>query len=404
MARDLKQEMAREVLHAVAEHLDASSPSFVRALAGAVATHWSTRAIAIARRTSPESVQLIIAGPELDPGETELSFGDAEACGRWLRAAESGVATIDLAAPEARLLASAGIVSSASAPLPARMGFEGRLLAGHVSADASEPSATSIWTLAQFVATAVQAARGDLPEVIDYARLTPYDYFAMIGKLSGGLVHEVNNPATFIALAAGQLEKTLVKSPHAGELEPVISMVREVGESIGQIRSVVSDFHLLSSVARHAVPGSMDLARMLRSAAMLTSVAYRTQARIDIDFGDLGDCPTSFASLAPAVVHLLINSIQSIPQRESASYRISLAAHVIDGSLRLSVQDTGPGFENVIADRIGVPFVSTREPAKGAGLGLTMVRHIAGELGGSVSFEGTSGQGTRVEIVVPVPA
>jgi len=402
MAQVLKPEMARELLHIAAEHENASSPSFVRALAGAVATHWNTRAIAIARRIRGDAVRLVVAGSDLEPVEAEIAFDDAAACDQWLRATESGVAPIDAAAPEAGILASSGLAASASAPLPGRVGFEGRLIAGHASGDAREPSTTSIATLTQLVATAAQASRGESPDVIDYARLVPYDYFAMVGRLSGGLVHEVNNPATFIALAAGQLEKTLVKSPHAGELEPVIGMVREIGESIGQIRSVVSDFHLLSSVARHAVTGSMDLARMLRSAATLTSVAYRTQARIDIDFGDLGDCPTRFASLAPAVVHLLINSIQSIPLRESASHRITLSAHVIDNSLRLSVQDTGPGFDRAIADRVGTPFVSTREPAKGAGLGLAIVRHIVHDLGGTVSLDGTSGQGTRVELNVPV--
>jgi signal transduction histidine kinase len=168
------------------------------------------------------------------------------------------------------------------------------------------------------------------------------------------------------------------------------------------MRAVVSDFHVISTVARHAVSGSVDLTRMLRASLTLTTVAYRTQARVEADIGDLPACPASFVSLVPVVVNLLINAIQSIPSTRGASCTIRCKASGTEDRIDVSIQDTGCGIEPGELERVFEPFYTTGG-AQSAGLGLTLARQAVLRLGGELRLHSTPGEGTRVELSVPVP-
>ena len=402
MTLGVQPSLARELLRLAAIQEDAWTPEHVREISAAIGAHGAGAVIGIARRAGDSRIRIVIASGGGTSSSELVPFENVSSSEQWLRAAAAGSAPVDSDAPEAPVLTRAGVALVASAPIPSGSGVEARLLLGRRSAMAPAIDAFEVASLARFLGVASMMACGELPDVVDFDRLVRQDSFAILGKLSGGLVHEVNNPATFIVLAVGQLEKLLSRSPHAQELEPAISVVREIGESVGQMRAVVADFQLLASVARSTVGSSMDLARLLRSSAVLASVAYRTQAHIDIDLGDLGDCPASFASLGPVVVHLLVNAIQAIPQRESSAHRITLSAHVTDETLKLTVHDTGPGIPAELVARAGDPFLSTRDPDQAAGLGLAMARHTVEKLGGTLAIDSAPGAGTRVEVTLPL--
>jgi two-component system, NtrC family, sensor kinase len=223
-----------------------------------------------------------------------------------------------------------------------------------------------------------------------------------MGKLAGGLVHEVNNPATFIALAAGQIEKTLARTPPSQKLEEATALARDIGESMRQMKNVVSDFHLLLAVVRHAMSGSLDLARMLRACATLTQVSYHTQAKVSVDVHELPACPASFAALAAVVVSLLINAIQSVSAAGQGVSEIHLKAWARDDRLELSVSDTGCGMEPEVLAKVFDPFFTTRPASQAAGLGLTMARETVRSLHGEIVVESRPGVGTTVSLSIPL--
>jgi signal transduction histidine kinase len=70
--------------------------------------------------------------------------------------------------------------------------------------------------------------------------------------------------------------------------------------------------------------------------------------------------------------------------------------------VRLSVQDTGVGMDEATLARAVEPFFSTKGVGRGTGLGLSMVHGLASQLGGGLTIASHPGQGTTVELWLPV--
>jgi two-component system sensor histidine kinase RegB len=66
------------------------------------------------------------------------------------------------------------------------------------------------------------------------------------------------------------------------------------------------------------------------------------------------------------------------------------------------VTDRGKGMSPGTLRRIGEPFFTTKEPGKGMGLGTFLVRTLAEQLGGCLTFESTPQAGTLATFELPL--
>jgi signal transduction histidine kinase len=71
-------------------------------------------------------------------------------------------------------------------------------------------------------------------------------------------------------------------------------------------------------------------------------------------------------------------------------------------SVRLEVEDSGPGISPDVRERIFEPFVTTKEVGTGTGLGLAVCRGIVESAGGTISLDGASSSGARFVVILPV--
>jgi CheY-like chemotaxis protein len=71
--------------------------------------------------------------------------------------------------------------------------------------------------------------------------------------------------------------------------------------------------------------------------------------------------------------------------------------------VRICVEDTGIGMDEVTRNRAVEPFFSTKGIGKGRGLGLSMVHGTAVQLGGVLTLSSEPGVGTQVDLFLPAP-
>lgn len=105
-----------------------------------------------------------------------------------------------------------------------------------------------------------------------------------------------------------------------------------------------------------------------------------------------------------------------LPRRGVVTAIVNLVKNALDASLGSTVevdldvrgerfvarvQDRGTGIASEVKDRLGEPFVTTKEPGRGMGLGLFLVRSLAESLTGSMHLGPREGGGALAELELP---
>ena len=106
--------------------------------------------------------------------------------------------------------------------------------------------------------------------------------------------------------------------------------------------------------------------------------------------------------LEQVIFNLALNARDAMP--DGGTLTISVRVALVDDADRrvvLSVTDTGTGIDQDMRDRIFDPFVTTKEPGKGTGIGLATVRTIAESAGATIDVFSRPGEGTTFEIAFP---
>jgi len=121
---------------------------------------------------------------------------------------------------------------------------------------------------------------------------------------------------------------------------------------------------------------------------------------------DLDTAPASIEADRRALKQILLNLLSNAIKFTPAGGRVSVAAKAAHGMLVLSVADTGVGIPGDQLYRLGNPFVQLRNHAgasqEGTGLGLALVRALAGLHRGTLRIESSEGRGTTASVEIPL--
>lgn len=432
--------------------MDSNDPLDVRKLAAAVMTASSAPTdLAVLRALAVSAAQ---AGPIqrlallLMDGKAVRRYGpvesqgndDSQEHGTWLMDGEHHIDRCELPARPmcmvasmehalGRALRSIDFESCTLIPILDARGVLGALVLGHAAGHAPfksvEDSVNELTNLGAHMGTAISLQRMAAGEGSDTRNTIALEQpwlegrgwdaaalqavattgrLASLGTLAGGVIHEINNPVAFIALAGGQIEKLANKAKQNDEcegIESVIELAQGIRESMDQIRDMVTSFRLLIGVANHSVVVTVDLARVLKAAVELTRAAHRHDAAMETDFEPMPPCPGHYVEVGPVVVNVLVNAIESL-RSSSGPNLVRVEGRVRDDIIQVRVRDSGDGIPAHLLPRIFEPFFTTRDRSQHAGLGLTITQETLRTLDGQIEVESEVGKGTTVQINVPV--
>jgi signal transduction histidine kinase len=122
---------------------------------------------------------------------------------------------------------------------------------------------------------------------------------------------------------------------------------------------------------------------------------------LDLDLQQpLGSVAADESQLELALLNLVTNALDAMPDGGT----LTLAAATEDGRVRIAVRDTGGGIDSAVLPRIFEPWVTTKGPGRGTGLGLTITRDLVTSLGGTIAVSTSHGRGTTFTIELPAAA
>jgi signal transduction histidine kinase len=221
------------------------------------------------------------------------------------------------------------------------------------------------------------------------------DKVITIGQLSAGLAHEIGSP---LQVLSGRAAALLSRSPDPETRRQAEILV----EQTARITRIVEQL-LSFGRRRPAVIAPCDLARPVKAVLeLLDGEARRRGVALETRFdatAHLIDADDD--QLQQIVLNLVKNALAATPAGGRITVRVETERDP-DGpprAVRLIVRDTGPGIPPEMAANLFEPFFTTRASEGGTGLGLSVVRAIVTEHGGTITA--TSDHGA--EFIVSFP-
>ena len=204
------------------------------------------------------------------------------------------------------------------------------------------------------------------------------------------LAHEFKNILTPLKLSLQLIEAELEAAP--GARADSSANLQAALDEVAQLARLADQFSQYARLPEpHLEP--LDLAEVAHSAAgrpMCEGVSVTCAPGKPVPVrGDQ-------VLLARAAHNLVLNACEASP----AGATVEIAARREDGHAVLEVLDRGPGLPAGLADRLFEPYVSTKR--RGSGLGLSLVRDIARQHGGTVTLEDRVGGGACARLWLPL--
>jgi PAS domain S-box-containing protein len=212
-----------------------------------------------------------------------------------------------------------------------------------------------------------------------------------VGRLTGGLAHDFN---ALLGVMTGALDMMLRQADDPDRVRRIGQAALAAGQKGELLTRRLTAF---SQGDDEPVLRSLDAGVLLRG----METRLRALAGPEIDLMIEGPSEAAPVRLDPvafegAVTALTRNAAEAVGGRGSVAVRLEA---LLEGGLRLSVRDSGPGMNRDLAARAVEPFFTTREGA--AGLGLSQAYAFARQSGGVLSIDSAPGGGADVSITLP---
>jgi two-component system sensor histidine kinase RegB len=246
---------------------------------------------------------------------------------------------------------------------------------------------------AAFIGRVIRSLRQreyELVEVRDRAARS--EQLAALTTLAAGAAHELNTPLGTIAVVAKELELSCNPS---GDGNSVLDDARLIRREVDRCRTILSRMRIDigEDVSNQSVVSLDELENHLRESIGEEQVG-RLQIARSCDIQSLQAAPRA---LEQALLVLLRNGLDASPDGKPVTLEIEKAGEIV----RFVVRDSGCGMSEEMLRRAGEPFFTTKEPGRGMGLGLFLVRLVAQQCGATFSIDSKIGVGTSCVLELP---
>jgi signal transduction histidine kinase len=233
-------------------------------------------------------------------------------------------------------------------------------------------------------------------------RMVQHAKMISLGRMSAGIIHEINNPLNYVNGAVQILRKRLDGTAPASSFTDIFD---DIQHGLRRVSDLVSNLRAFA----HPNPthcDSINLLECVRQACRLTAGTSEPGVcpMIHIDAGIL--IKGNSTQISQLFINLIQNAHDACSCRPSSGdvAAITIEAAVQAEQVSVTIEDTGVGISEQIIDKIFDPFFTTKDVGKGMGLGLSICAAITKSHAGHLHVQSVAGKGTKVIVTLPVMA
>ena len=230
------------------------------------------------------------------------------------------------------------------------------------------------------------------------AELARHTRLTTVGAFGAAVVHEISQPLSAAATFAHSSKRLLAEEPVDIDLlretlENVELETRRAGAIVTRIRNFLDRGALVWS--------SIDLGEVLRQVADALADEARAQG-VSVSIRGSSSTPVDAdrVQIEQVLANLMRNAIEAAAQQNKVDGSVRATLSPSSVSVRIEVEDNGPGVPPDIVERLFEPFETTKQ--RGMGLGLCLSREIVRAHKGRLWLDHTSAAGSTFVVELPI--
>lgn len=237
-----------------------------------------------------------------------------------------------------------------------------------------------------------------------YNKMVLSDKLATVGTLTAGIIHEINNPMTFVATNLHYINDQLkmLNLNDTNQVTQFMLLLDEViNESIlgaSKIQEIIQELKGFSRIGHDEIT-PVYIHEILNFAIHMANPQYKLTATIETHYAP--NVPLLLLErnkLHQVFLNLIMNAAQAFEASQKKDNLISITTTVKDNHIQIEFMDTGKGISPDIINKIFDPFFTTKPVGIGTGLGLSISQDIINQMGGEITVRSEINQGTTFTI------
>ncbi|MDZ4287090.1 MAG: response regulator, partial [Prosthecobacter sp.] len=217
------------------------------------------------------------------------------------------------------------------------------------------------------------------------AMLVRNEKLAALGRLSAGLIHEINNPLNYAKQGLYYLRANGEHLPESQRAE-YAETLSDIENGVDRVARIIADLRSFTRTTHE-----IDQAFVLKSAVDTTlrffSHEFKGGVGVEVDIPEDLECRGDRNQIVQVIINLIQNALDAMHTKtypEDGGPRLTISAEASAHELLLKIRDNGPGIPEDVALRIFDPFFTTKDVGAGMGLGLSICHQIIAEHGGRI--------------------
>ena len=231
-------------------------------------------------------------------------------------------------------------------------------------------------------------------------KLVRSEKMASLGKMSAGIIHEINNPLNFATTNLYALRK---KGKHVApdQQADYTEILTDVESGMKRVQNIVSNLRMFTH------PATEQLDEVPVAAVVSQALRFLSKDTVNIqqDLAAQQTMRVNKDKFIQVLENLLKNSLDALKAKNFANGEtptIWIKGRAENGQSVLSVRDNGCGIDPRHLDKIFDPFFTTKDVGSGMGLGLFICNSIVEEFGGKISAKSEPGKFCEFTLEFPV--
>lgn len=235
-------------------------------------------------------------------------------------------------------------------------------------------------------------------EDLHYQQLKRADKLVTLGELAAEMAHEINNP---LGISMSRADYLLFEAKEQQALAPYRKDLEVILHQFEKISLLTNSMLKYSRRVAYKIQ-EVDLVKLTENCIAMLQPRIKKH---NIDLRQIYKCETDCAyarvqgdaqQLEQVLINLLQNAIDSI--ENNGQIKVEVVCHKA-GAFEIKIIDNGPGMTTETINQIFHPFFTTKDPDKGTGLGLYIVKRICDQHGAQIQCHSIPDKHTEFSIL-----